>query len=260
MANSGETENQRGLPKFRPVTVDMIRTAFGKGVADFRRSARYGLFFGGFYVVCGLVMLWLTRWTGQSYWLMLAAFGFPLIGPFAAVGLYEVSRLLEREAPLSWKSVLTGIWREKDRQIPSLAAIIIVLFIFWIFVGHVVFALFMGNVVMTNVSTSYDVFFTSSGLMMILAEALIGGFAALIIYAVTVIGMPLLVDRDVDFVTAMIASVDVVLRNPLPMLGWGIFVAVLLAIAMLPYFLGLLVVLPVLGHATWHLYQALAAG
>jgi uncharacterized membrane protein len=244
-----------GAPEFRPVTGVMIRSALAAGWRDFAASWPFGVFFGGFYAVFGLILWRVTVWTGQSYWLMLAAFGFPLLGPLSAVGLYEISRLRAAGVRLTWARVLTGVWREKDRQIPSMAAVVIVLFIFWIFIGHVVFALFMGLSVMTNVSTSYAVFFTSSGLMMIAAELLIGGAVALILFAITVMGMPMLVDREVDFVTAMIASVQLVLANPGPMLGWAAVVVTALVAAMVPAFLGLVVVLPVLDHATWHLYR-----
>jgi uncharacterized membrane protein len=245
-----------GVPDFHAVTGQMIRGALARGWQDFRSSWQYGLFFGGFYTLCGLALWQLTVITGQTYWIMLAAFGFPLIGPFAAVGLYEISRLLERGEPLSWGRVLTGVWREKDRQIPSLSAIIIVLFIFWVFIGHVIFALFMGLSVMTNVSSSFEVFLTPNGLMMIAAELLIGGLVALLLYSITVIAMPMLVDREVDFVTAMITSVGIVTRNAAPMLGWAVCIVLALAVGMFPYFFGLVVVLPVLGHATWHLYRA----
>lgn len=248
-----------GAPTFRAVTGAMIRGALAAGWRDFTASWGYGLFFGGFYTLCGLLLWGVTVWTGQSYWLMLAAFGFPLLGPLSAVGLYEISRLRAAGERLTWGRVLTGVWREKDRQIPSMAAVVIVLFIFWIFIGHVVFALFMGLSVMTNISTSYEVFFTSAGLTMIAVELMIGGAVALILFAITVVGMPMLVDREVDFVTAMIASVQLVLQNLGPMLAWaGVVVAALVA-AMLPAFMGLPVVLPVLGHATWHLYRAALA-
>ena len=256
MTQTNEPNLSFGVPDFHPVTADMIRAALSKGWADFKASWQYGLFFGGFYTLCGLALWQLTVITGQAYWLLLAAFGFPLLGPFVAVGLYEISHLLERGEALSWNKVLTGVWREKDRQIPSLSAIIIVLFVFWVFIGHVIFALFMGLSPMTNVSTSYEVFLTPNGLMMIAAELLIGGLVAVILYSITVIGMPMLVDRDVDFVTAMITSVGIVTRNPRPMLAWGALVVVALTVGMFPYFFGLIVVLPVLGHATWHLYRS----
>ncbi len=256
MTEARHLPDKFGAPEFREVTVPMVRDALARGWRDFAATWPYGVFFGGFYAVFGILLWRVTVWTGQGYWLLLAAFGFPLIGPLSAVGLYEISRLRAAGEPLTWNRVLTGVWREKDRQIPSMGAVVIVLFIFWVFLGHVVFALFLGLSPMTNVSTSYDVFLTSNGVMMIAAELMIGGAVALLLFAITVMGMPMLVDREVDFVTAMIASVGAVTRNPAPMLGWAAVVVVSLVVAMVPIFLGLLVVLPVLGHATWHLYRA----
>lgn len=256
MTDAQDLPENFGAPAFREVTGRMIRDALALGWRDFASTWPYGVFFGGFYALCGLLLWQVTVWTGQGYWLMLAAFGFPLLGPLSAVGLYEISRLRARGTPLTWGRVLTGVWREKDRQIPSMAAVVIVVFIFWIFIGHVVFALFMGLSTMTNVSTSYAVFLTSNGLMMLAVEAMIGGAVALLLFAITVMGMPMLVDREVDFVTAMIASVGTVTRNPAPMLAWAAIVTASLLVAMVPAFLGLVVVLPVLGHATWHLYRA----
>lgn len=259
MTETEDLPENFGAPAFRDVTGAMIRDALALGWRDFAASWPYGLFFGGFYAMFGILLWQVTAWTGQSYWLMLAAFGFPLLGPLSAVGLYEISRLRAAGEDLTWGRVLTGVWREKDRQIPSMAAVVIVLFIFWIFIGHVVFALFMGLSTMTNISSSYAVFLTSNGLMMIAVEIVIGGAVALLLFAITVMGMPMLVDREVDFVTAMIASVGVVTRHPGPMLAWAGVVVLALIAAMLPAFLGLLVVLPVLGHATWHLYRAALA-
>lgn len=256
MAEAEDLPDKFGAPEFREVSIAMVRGALALGWRDFAATWPYGVFFGGFYALFGILLWRVTVWTGQGYWLMLAAFGFPLLGPLSAVGLYEISRLRAAGERLTWGRVLTGVWREKDRQIPSMGAVVIVLFIFWIFLGHVIFALFMGLSTMTNISTSYAVFLSSNGLMMIAVELMIGGAVALLLFAITVMGMPMLVDREVDFVTAMIASVAAVTRNPVPMLGWAAVVVLSLVAAMVPVFLGLVVVLPVLGHATWHLYRA----
>jgi uncharacterized membrane protein len=120
-----------------------------------------------------------------------------------------------------------------------------------------IFALFMGLSTMTNVSTSYDVYLTSNGLTMLVVGTAVGAVFALLIFAITVVGLPMVVDRDVDFVTAMISSFEVVTQAPVPMLTWAGIVAVLTFVAMLPGFLGLFIVLPILGHATWHLYRIL---
>ena len=248
-----------GVPEIQRVSCGTVFTALKRGWSDFLAAPGYGAFFGGFYVVCGIAMFWVTQVTGQIYWLAILVFGFPLLGPFAAVGLYEVSRRLENGTPLNWREILGVIWRQKDRQLPSISAIIILIFLFWSFIGHMIFALFLGLSTMTNVTSSYEVFLTANGLMMLGVGSLVGAGLAALIFAVTVVGLPLLLDREIDFVTAMIVSVSTVTANPGPMLLWGITVIGLLFAGMLPFFIGLLVVLPVLGHATWHLYRAALA-
>ncbi|MGB8621304.1 MAG: DUF2189 domain-containing protein [Paracoccaceae bacterium] len=243
------------VPEVQPLARADLGRALRQGWADFLAAPAYGLFFGGIYVLGGLAMLWVTRTTGQVYWLALAVFGFPLLGPFAAVGLYEVSRRLETGQALNWGGVLSAVWRQKDRQLPSICAIIVLIFLFWSFIGHMIFALFLGLSTMTNISTSYGVFLTPNGLMMLAVGSAVGGALATLIFAITVTGLPLLLDREIDFVTAMIVSVKSVTANPGAMLPWGALVALLLFAGMVPLFLGLLIVLPVLGHATWHLYR-----
>lgn len=241
------------LPKIGRVTVAELIAALRQGALDFRRAPAFGIFFSGFYVAVGLGLVLAN--VGTFVWTLVMALGFPLIAPFAAVGLYEVSRRLEAEVPLVWSEVLGSVLREKDRQIPWIGAILVIIFLFWSFVAHLLFALFMGLSTLTNVSSSYDVFFTPTGLAMIAAEVVVGGIAAFLVFSVTVVSLPLLLEREVDFVTAMLHSMRTVGRNLPVMLIWAAIIAALLFVGMIPYFLGLFVVLPILGHATWHLYR-----
>jgi uncharacterized membrane protein len=152
------------------------------------------------------------------------------------------------------------VLNERKRQIPWLGAILVIVFLFWSFFAHMLFALFMGLSTMTNISSSYEALFTSTGMTMIAMQVLVGGATAFFVFAITVIGMPLLLDQEVDFVTAMIRSVGTVRANFGVMLAWAAVIAGLLFLGMLPWFLGLFVVLPVLGHATWHVYRRVMDG
>jgi len=135
--------------------------------------------------------------------------------------------------------------------------VVLLMFMFWVFVAHTIFALFMGLSALTNVTSSPAVLLEGNGPVMLLVGTLIGAGFAAVLFSVTVAGLPLLLDREVDFVTAMILSVRAVIENLGPMILWGLVIAALLFLAMLPMFLGLFIVLPVLGHATWHMYRKL---
>ncbi len=249
-------EKEQGAPELGPVGFADMRAALARGWQDFRRAPVYGLIVAGICVAFGLLLAWITYVTGHSYWLVFAAVGFPLFGPFTAVALYEVSHRMDVGEPLVFSEIFGVVLYQARRQLPSLCAIILMVFLFWFFLAHMIFALFLGLSTMTNVSSSLDVYLTREGLSMIVVGSVVGGLFALLLFMITVFAMPMLLDREVDFVTAMITSFQAVQANFGPMLCWGALIAVSLFVAMIPAFLGLFIVLPLFGHASWHLYRA----
>jgi uncharacterized membrane protein len=233
---------------------DLVR-ALSAGWRDFLNLAQFGLFFGGVYVLAGLVIGWITVTGGELTWLIPAIAGFPLVAPFVAVGLYEASRRRAAGEVLSWHAVLGALRGHDDDQILSMGVIVFVAFSFWMIVAHAIFAIFMAESGMSaGGNDTITAFLSPAGLAMLAVGSAVGAVMAFAFYAMTVISLPMLVDRKVDFLTAIIASLAVVRGNFIVMLGWAAIIAVLLVIAMLPAFLGLMVALPVLAHATWHLY------
>jgi uncharacterized membrane protein len=241
------------LPSIQQITLTDLGHALQAGIRDFRAAPRFGIFFSAVYVLGGFLMVWLGA--GTVIWTLATSLGFPLVAPFAAAGLYEVSRRLEQGDKLTWEGVLGVVWRERTRQLPWAGAIIVIYFLFYTFLAHMLFALFMGLSPMTNVSSGWDAFLTRQGMTMIAVEFAVGGLLAFLLYALTVVSLPLLLDRELDFVSAMILSFNCVAQNPLVMGIWALLIAIATLVALLPWFLGLVVVLPVLGHATWHVYR-----
>lgn len=229
-----------------------LRAALAAGWRDFLAMPRFGLFFGGVYVLAGLAIGWTTLAGGNLTWLIPAIAGFPLVAPFVAVGLYEASRRRAAGQKLTWRAVLGALKGHGDDQILSMGVIVFVAFSFWMIVAHAIFAIFVGESGMGR--DPLAALATPEGIAMLAVGSAVGGAMAFAFYAITVVSLPLLVERKHDFLTAIITSLAVVRRNFAVMLGWAAIIAVVLLAAMLPVFLGLMVALPVLGHATWHLY------
>lgn len=241
------------LPLVGELTLRELWVVLKAGLYDFRRAPQFGIFFSAVYVVGGFLMIWLGA--GEVTWTLATSLGFPLAAPFAAVGLYEVSRRLENGEPLVWSKILGVVWMERGRQIPWAGAIIVIYFLFWTFLAHMIFALFMGLSTATNVTSSWEMFLTQNGLTMIAVQMVVGGVLAFFLFSMTVVSLPLMLEKEIDFISAMLLSIRTVSENLVVMLVWALIIAVLTLIALVPWFLGLFVVLPVLGHATWHLYR-----
>ncbi|MBL8572190.1 MAG: DUF2189 domain-containing protein [Hyphomicrobiaceae bacterium] len=242
-------------PVINRVTNEMITESLSAAMRDMQKAGVYSLFFGAFYAAAGLFMLALLTWFQVYYVIYPLAAGFALIAPFVAVGTYEVSRRLEVGEPLTWSGVLGSVAQQGGRELGWMAAVSVFSMIIWIDMAVILYAAFFGLKSITIVDLIDAMFTTPSGVAFFITGNIVGGMIAAAIFSITVVSYPMLLDRDVDFVTAMITSVKVVSRNPGPMFGWAIFIAFMITCALVPMFLGLIFVLPLLGHATWHLYR-----
>jgi uncharacterized membrane protein len=246
-------------PVVRPIKGRDVVEALAKGLRDFQAAPRFGLLFGTLYALGGIAIVGCLGALGMTYLAYPLAAGFAIIGPFVALGLYEVSRRLERAETVS----VAGIWQtvRTRREIAWMAFVTVFVLVVWMYQVRLLLALFLGN---TGSFTSIGEFLrvvltTNEGFLFLAVGNLIGAALSLVLFSLTVVSFPLLLERDVDFVTAMITSVRAVAESPGPMIGWAAVIVILLVLSALPLFLGLIVTLPILGHATWHLYRRTVA-
>lgn len=246
------------LPKLQinRLRMEDVRAAFADGWRDFRTYPSFGLFFGAIYALGGLFIAAMLSYYHLPWMIIPVAIGFPLIGPFVAVGLYEISRRHRSGEAISWKAVLAEVFRQRERQLSWMAFVVLFIFWIWIYQIRLLMALFLGFRIPATLDAFFNVVLTTpEGLLFLAVGTVVGAVLAAILFTTTVISMPLLLDHDIDFVTAMLTSMRCVFENPGPMLAFGFTIAVLAFASMIPLFLGLLVLLPVAGHATWHLYR-----
>jgi len=246
-------------PVVRRITAADIAEALGQGLRDFQAVPLYGLAFGALYAAGGIIIVLCLTAFGMIYLAYPLAAGFALIGPFVATGLYEVSRRREAGQPISMGAIWSAV--RSRGEIGWMAFVTLFFFVVWMYQVRLLIALLLGlNASFSSLKEFITlVLTTDEGLLFLIVGNLEGAALSLILFSLTVVSFPLLLDREVDFVTAMVTSVRAVVASPGPMIGWAAVIVILLIISALPYFIGLVVTLPVLGHATWHLYRRIVA-
>jgi uncharacterized membrane protein len=221
------------------------------GARDFARMPRIGLFYGACFTAMGWA-LWLLFEHAPVYLLALAA-GFLLVGPLLCLGLYDASRRAERGDRVTLAATLTA-WRTRVGTLAIFGGVLLVLEMLWARASLIVFALTFDT--MPDFKGSLLALLDPANLVFIVTYLAVGALFAGLIYTISVIAMPMILDRQTDAITAGLTSLRLCLAQPAVMLCWGALIALIVAIAMLPAFAGLLLAAPVLGHASWHAYRA----
>jgi uncharacterized membrane protein len=243
------------IPSIRTLHNRDLRMALEGGWADFKAMPTHVVFLCAFYPLVGLLLASGFAKFDLLPLLFPLASGFALIGPIAAIGLYELSRRRSAGLDTSWVHVFDIFRSPSLGPMAGLAGLLLALFIIWIITAQSLYSMTFGD---TPVTTSYEFLkglSTPAGHFLIITGVSVGAVFGFVAASISVIAMPMLLDRRVGLATAVATSLRVVSHNPRTMLTWFVVVAGCLAIGSIPLFMGLVVVLPVLGHATWHLYQ-----
>jgi uncharacterized membrane protein len=243
-------------PVVRKIGLADLRDALAKGADDFYAMPTHAIFLCIIYPIVGLALARLAFGYSILPLLYPLASGFALVGPIAALGLYELSRRREAGLDTSATRAFDVFESSSVGAVAALGILLLIIFLIWVAVADAIYVANFGYASPSSIGAFLnDVLTTRPGWNLILVGNGVGLLFAILVLTISVVSFPLLLDRDVGAAVALLTSIRAVAHNPLTMMVWGLIVAALLVIGSLPLFFGLTVVMPLLGHATWHLYR-----
>ena len=245
-------------PVIRRINLTDLKDALRKGLDDFAAMPTHAIFLCIIYPVIGLLLARLAFGYSILPLLFPMVTGFALVGPLAALGLYELSRRREAGLDASASHAFDVLQSSSIGAIVALGLLLLAVFVLWVAFANAIYIANFGYAPPPSVGAFTDeVLTTPAGWTLIVVGNGVGFLFAVLVLTISVVSFPLLLDRDVGVAVALGTSVRAVIRNPVTLAAWGLIVAALLFIGSLPAFLGLTVVIPLLAHATWHLYRKL---
>ena len=248
----------QAVPPVRRIGAADLKDALVRGWADYRAAPTQLLFLCALYPVIGFIAA--RAATGDTKPLLFPLLaGLSLMGPVAAIGMYEISRQREAGRATSWLTAFEALRSPAIGGIVLLAIVLALLFAFWVGVAQTIYGATLGAVAPNFEAFLNDVVGTPGGHALILYGNLAGAAFAVVVLSIAVVSFPMMLDRNCGPGLAVHTSLRAVARNPVTMALWGVTVGLLLALGSIPLLLGLAVVMPVLGHATWHLYRRVVA-
>jgi len=247
-------------PVIRTIGLSDLHRSLQLGWEDFKAVPSHAIILCVIYPVLGLVLARLVHGYSVLPLLFPLAAGFAILGPFAALGLYEMSRRRENGQPATAWDAMDVFQSPSFGAMLGLGTLLFAMFVVWIMTAQAIYTAAFGYEIAANIPDfATRILSTSQGWWLIIVGCGAGFLFALVALCVSVVSFPIMLDRHLGALEAMVTSLRAVAKNPVPMAAWGLIVALLLVVGSLPFFLGLAVVIPLLGHATWHLYRQVIA-
>ncbi|WP_198263475.1 DUF2189 domain-containing protein [sulfur-oxidizing endosymbiont of Gigantopelta aegis] len=244
------------LPKIKKISLDDPWKWLALGWQDMKVAPYFSVPYGCAFVLVSFLILWGIIDGGMFFLFPLLTTGFFLSAPILGIGLYGISRSIEKQEKIEFCQIKKS-WLSNPVHISAVGLILMMIMLFWMFAAILVFVIFFNNPTLNWEYFFTEVFFSGENNLFLGVGIAIGGLIALFTFSISVITVPLLMDRQIDFMTAMRTSVNAVKENPKALLLWAYLIAVMVGISFLTYFIGLAIAMPVIGHATWHAYRDL---
>jgi len=253
---AGAAPADTALPVVRDLSLGDLREALSRGLDDFKAMPSHVFLLAIIYPIMGAILVDLTFGYRTLPLIFPLIAGFALVGPLAAVGLYEMSRLREQGKDPTWKDAFRIL---RSPALPSIAAVgllQLLIYLVWLATAMAIYNMIMGGMDITTAGELLQYSLgTKPGWALIIIGTGVGFLFAVGVLLISVVSFPMLLDHNVSAATAIQTSIRACLANPRTMTVWGIIVAALLVVGMVPLFVGLAIIMPILGHATWHLYR-----
>lgn len=252
----GTTTESEPIPEVRTVEIDRPWAWLAAGWRDFTRVPALSVTYGIVFSAAGYALMYWLYAAGAFYLILPATAGFMLVGPAAAVGLYDVSRRLESGQPVAFGATFSAILSRAD-TFAAMGLVLMLFFLAWMEIALLIFAFFFSDRSISTDNFIEGVFFVPESLPFLVTGTVAGGILSAVVFAISTISLPLLLDRDVGVPTAVATSLRAVHRNRKALALWAMVIAVFMSIGIATLFLGLVLTLPLVGYATWHAYRDL---